>query len=207
MKNCPFCGEEIQDSAVRCKRCKEWLNAAPSQTIGVDSAGKTQQQVRHKPYNCLSVENAVFIIAFAVVLISNIAASRSPFPLAYGFSAAVSFLIIPIVFAVFYNIFSYIKDSSQSLRIVFIVINLIFALLYFSQSDINQAVNSINQEYHPPPQGRRTVFDNLYKNQEFLKKPREEQAKIMGQIDPNFAKLHPTEQNMFIYENVPAPKR
>ena len=207
MKNCPFCGEEIQDSDLKCKHCKECLNASPSQTIGVGSARKTRQQVRNKPYNCLSVENAVFIIAFVVVLISNIAASRSPFPLAYGFSDAVSFFIIPIVFAVFYNIFSYIKESSQSLRIVFIVITLIFALLYFSQSDINQAVNSINQEYYPPPQGRRTVFDNLYKDQEFLKKPREEQAKIMGQIDPDFAKLDPTAQNIFIYENVPAPKR
>jgi len=207
MNNCPFCGEEIQDSALKCKHCKECLNASPSQTIGVGSARKAQQQLRHTPYNCLSVENAVFIIAFVVVLISNIAASSSPFPLAYGFSAAVSFFIVPIVFAVFYNIFSYIKDRSQSLRIVFIVINLIFALLYFSQSDINQAVNSIAQEYYPPPQGRRTVFDNLYNDQEFLKKPREEQAKIMGQIDPNFAKLNPTAQDIFIYENVPAPKR
>ena len=207
MKNCPFCGEEIQDSALKCKHCREWLNTSYSETNDPGSARKTQQQVRHKPYNILSLENIVFVIAFVVVLISNTSSSHSPFPLADGFDATVSFLIIPIILSVFYNTYSYVKNSSQSLRIVFVAITLIFTMMHFFQSDIKQDVNSINQEYLPPPQGRRTVFDNLYQDQEFLKKSREEQAKIMGQIDPNFAKLHPTVQNMFISKNVPAPKR
>lgn len=36
MKNCPFCAEEIQDEAVKCKHCGEWLNKkSPSDYLNV----------------------------------------------------------------------------------------------------------------------------------------------------------------------------
>lgn len=44
IKQCPFCGEGIQDAAIKCKHCKSDLSRPSSQPLTVDYRGKDNNQ-------------------------------------------------------------------------------------------------------------------------------------------------------------------
>ena len=47
MKQCDFCGEQIQDEAVKCKHCKEWIQKRPESQAATTS--QHQQSQSQKP--------------------------------------------------------------------------------------------------------------------------------------------------------------
>lgn len=49
MKNCPYCAEQIQDSAVKCRYCGEWLDKQTSATPAADTPAPTPAPLVDSP--------------------------------------------------------------------------------------------------------------------------------------------------------------
>ena len=94
MRRCPFCSEQIQDDAIKCKHCKEWLN---KQTTSYQHTQETATSAALLHQKRESQSKLPDILLFALFLLSLIFVFRPAQYWAYTLGLAMGLCLVPLI--------------------------------------------------------------------------------------------------------------
>lgn len=121
MKKCPFCAEEIQDEAIKCRHCQKWLN---------NDRGENTEKSRIQHYASLkeivfnkeSLHLWLFIIATILLIITTLNGDS------YDWKKDDIYILLRLyIFSVSaYFAFLKFKRQKQNMAFLFIVVGIMF---------------------------------------------------------------------------------